>query len=268
MGFWADLHVHSTFSDGHHSPEELVHFYGQLGCGAIAITDHYADEVSFFGRWAHRLNRSLTKNNFKDYYAEIDRVAKIAWDTYQMLVLPGFEITRNSLYAKKSSHFLVIGKCQPICPSTDLELALANYKSQGVLLIAAHPLSTGRFEFQTLELWSQRDLLSKYFDAWEVNCAQLYYDEVANSGLPIIASSDLHHKRQINSYKTWMNCEPDFKKITDCIRRQNIQILDWPTLEDQITQSSAEQKINLCRKLHKSLKNIDLLTGNLTVTNH
>jgi 3',5'-nucleoside bisphosphate phosphatase len=35
-----DLHVHSTASDGRHSPEEVVRMAAQLGLAAISITDH------------------------------------------------------------------------------------------------------------------------------------------------------------------------------------------------------------------------------------
>lgn len=39
-GKWADLHVHTTASDGSMSPKELVRQAKAIGLGAIAITDH------------------------------------------------------------------------------------------------------------------------------------------------------------------------------------------------------------------------------------
>ena len=36
----ADLHVHTTFSDGTHSPEEVVEQAGKAGLKTVAITDH------------------------------------------------------------------------------------------------------------------------------------------------------------------------------------------------------------------------------------
>ena len=35
-----DLHMHSTFSDGTHPPEELARLAGSFGLTAIALTDH------------------------------------------------------------------------------------------------------------------------------------------------------------------------------------------------------------------------------------
>jgi|YelNatPaOPRAMG01_1025707.scaffolds.fasta_scaffold07505_7 predicted metal-dependent phosphoesterase TrpH len=37
---WADLHIHSSFSDGEWSPKEIVLTASKLGLSAIAITDH------------------------------------------------------------------------------------------------------------------------------------------------------------------------------------------------------------------------------------
>ncbi|HEY9071418.1 MAG TPA: PHP domain-containing protein [Candidatus Ozemobacteraceae bacterium] len=39
-GIYADLHVHSTASDGVFTPSELVRQAGDLGLGALALTDH------------------------------------------------------------------------------------------------------------------------------------------------------------------------------------------------------------------------------------
>jgi predicted metal-dependent phosphoesterase TrpH len=37
---WIDLHLHSTFSDGRHTPRELVEFAADRQLAAISITDH------------------------------------------------------------------------------------------------------------------------------------------------------------------------------------------------------------------------------------
>jgi predicted metal-dependent phosphoesterase TrpH len=37
---WADLHIHSSFSDGEWTPEEIVITVSKLGLSAIAISDH------------------------------------------------------------------------------------------------------------------------------------------------------------------------------------------------------------------------------------
>jgi hypothetical protein len=47
----ADLHIHSTFSDGKLTIPQLVDFYGRRGFGAIAITDHLCELASEFDAW-------------------------------------------------------------------------------------------------------------------------------------------------------------------------------------------------------------------------
>ncbi len=37
---WVDLHLHTTCSDGHHSPRDLVHLAAEAGMKAIAVADH------------------------------------------------------------------------------------------------------------------------------------------------------------------------------------------------------------------------------------
>src|SRR5436309_1016258 len=42
---FADLHLHTSFSDGTYTPEELVERAGQLRLAAVALTDHDTDEA-------------------------------------------------------------------------------------------------------------------------------------------------------------------------------------------------------------------------------
>jgi hypothetical protein len=42
----ADLHIHSTFSDGSVQIKEIVRIYGEAGFDVIAITDHLFDTQS------------------------------------------------------------------------------------------------------------------------------------------------------------------------------------------------------------------------------
>ncbi len=46
-GIAADLHLHTTFSDGVYSPAQLRQLAGEAGLAAIAITDHDATEGAF-----------------------------------------------------------------------------------------------------------------------------------------------------------------------------------------------------------------------------
>lgn len=220
-----DFHVHSTFSDGRLSIPQLVDLYGKRGFGAIAITDHLCEARTFLGKTAHLFERTLTPETFPEYLRVLDQEAERAWRQYRMRVLPGFELTKNTLFNHRSAHIVVLGVREFISADQDITTLLKTVRSKGGLSIAAHPVFTGKFEPQTYFLWSRRQELRELFDAWEVASGSTLFPEVAESGLPMIASSDLHHPRQINAWKTLLSCERHPEAIMQAIRRQNIDFI-------------------------------------------
>jgi predicted metal-dependent phosphoesterase TrpH len=218
----ADLHTHSTFSDGKLTIPELIDFYGQRGFGAIAITDHLCEEKSFLGKAAKYLEKTLTPETFPEYLETINVEGERALDQYNMVVIPGFELTKNSILNHRSAHILGLGITEFVSADQDaLDLARA-IRNQGGLSIAAHPVDTRKLEPQTYHLWSRRRELAHEFDAWEVASGAHLFTEVMNSDLPKIASSDLHSPRNINAWKTVLDCERHPEAIKVAIRQQNL----------------------------------------------
>jgi predicted metal-dependent phosphoesterase TrpH len=220
--FLADLHVHSNYSDGSMTIPELVDFYGRRKFGAIAITDHICEEQTLFGRAAKYLNVTLTKTNFDEYLEVIDAEAKRAWRQYSMVVIPGFEISKNSLSNHRSAHLLGLGVCEFVSADDDIAQTAREIKKQGALVVAAHPVSTRKFEKQTFHLWSRRQELEPLIDAWEVASGPFIFDEVLRSGLPMLATSDLHRASQINAWKSVFTCERSAEAVLTSIQNQDI----------------------------------------------
>ena len=220
-----DFHIHSTFSDGHATIPELIDLYGKRGFGVIAITDHICETNTFLGKSAQWLNKTLTPETFPHYIAQIKEEAERAWRQYRMLVLPGFEITKNSIFNHRSAHVLAIGLEQFVSADQDILSATREIRAKGGLAIAAHPVNTGVREPQTLFLWNRRHEWANEFDAWEVASGKKLFREVLTSGLNLIASSDLHHPRQISSWKTHVNAEKNPEAIKDAIRRQQLEFV-------------------------------------------
>jgi hypothetical protein len=217
-----DFHMHSRFSDGTLTIPELVDFYGQRGFGAIAITDHLCEQTSFLGRSAKWLSRTLTEATFPFYIEEIKQQAERALKQYDMIVLPGFEVTKNSILNHRSAHILAVGLDEYVSPDQDPLTIAREIRSKGGLAIAAHPVHTGSAEPQTYFLWNRRHAWADEFDAWEVASGAILFEEVLHSGLRMIASSDLHHPKQISSWKTELHCERNPKAILEAVRAQNI----------------------------------------------
>src|SRR5690242_18044961 len=102
----ADLHIHTTWSDGRLSIAEVVDCFGRSGHDVIAITDHIVNDDSVIGKVTHRMGLTVTKENFDAYRRDIDEQAKRAWDEYRMLVIAGAELTQNRVRRNNSAHVL------------------------------------------------------------------------------------------------------------------------------------------------------------------
>jgi hypothetical protein len=230
-----DFHSHSRFSDGHLKIPDLVDLYGKRGFGAIAITDHLCETKTFLGKSARFLERTLTEKTFPLYIEQIREEAERAWKQYRMIVLPGFEITKNSIFNHRSAHILAIGIDQFVSADQDPLTIAREIRAKGGLAIAAHPVDTGVSEPQTYYLWNKREEWKNEFDAWEVASGQKIFREVLHSGLPLIASSDLHHPKQISSWKTRLNCEKHPDAIKNAIRTQQLEFVYY---QDQCADQS------------------------------
>ena len=228
-----DLHIHSTYSDGKLSIPELVDFYGKRKVKIIAITDHLCEEETFLGKASNFLDKTLTKETFPQYLKEIEREAERAMSEYGMLVIPGVEFTKNSLFFKRSAHVLALGIKEYIQADLNIIEMLAEIKKQGALSIAAHPVSTRMVEHQTYYLWDKREELFDKFDAWEVASGPHFFDEVLASGLPLIANSDFHHPKQFKSWKTLIDCELNFSSLSQAVREQRIEFINFSELSSE-----------------------------------
>ncbi len=220
--FLCDFHIHSCYSDGKLSVAELVDFYGARGFGAIAITDHLCETRTFLGQSARVLQKTLLKNNFNRYIKEIRTQAERALRRYNMIVIPGVEFTKNSFSHRDSAHILGLGIHSFIDPDLSISRIVDEVHGQQGLVIAAHPVSTRKMEPQTYHLWDHRDELSTQFDAWEVASGAHLFTEVFESGLPMIANSDLHQPRQMSSWKTVLDGPRTLQNVFSGIKKQEL----------------------------------------------
>lgn len=229
----SDFHIHSNFSDGKHSIPEIVDFYGQRGFGAISITDHLCENLSFLGKAAAYLERTLTPATFPLYLEILKSEKKRAWRQFGMVLIPGVEITKNSFSNNRSAHILALGVREWLNPNLPVDEILADIRAQDAISIAAHPLSNQKFEKQTLHLWDERQLYAPLFDAWEVGSGVHFYEAVAKSGLPMIANTDLHRFSQISGWKSIVKAIPRAEFILEAIRTQNVSFQFYEESHDR-----------------------------------
>jgi len=219
----ADFHVHSTFSDGKLSIPEVVDLYGKRGFGVIGITDHVGETHTVIGKAAGHLGLCLTKATFPLYMEILRSEAERAWRLYRMVVIPGVELSKNSISNHRSAHIIALGIDKFMSADGDVADIAKMIRNEGALSIAAHPVDSGKLEKQTFHLWNRRAELALAFDAWEVASGDRLFPQVLNSSLPKIASSDLHIARQMTSWKTVLDCERNPQAVLEAIRKQELQ---------------------------------------------
>ncbi|NBX92760.1 MAG: phosphotransferase [Proteobacteria bacterium] len=221
--YLADFHIHSNFSDGKLSIPALVDYFGKREFGAIAITDHFCEDTSLIGKASTYLGVTLNRATFPIYCELLKTEKARAWEQYGMMLIPGVEITKNSISNHRSAHFLVLGELEGIDPNKDITETSDQVRAKGGLVIAAHPVSTQKLEKQTYHLWDRREGLRNKVDAWEVASGPYLFDEVGRSGLPVIANSDFHQERNMTSWKTVLRCERRQDAIFEAIKKQKLE---------------------------------------------
>lgn len=220
-----DFHIHSTFSDGKLTIPQIVDLYGQNGFDVIAITDHVCEQSSVMGKFAQYFEYSLTEATFPLYLEILKSEAERAWEQYEMLLIPGVEVTKNSIYYPRSAHILALGVQEFISADQPTLEILKEIRGQNGLSVAAHPVPNRKSETQTLHLWDNRDEFGPWIDAWEVASGAEIFIPVLTSQYAKLASSDLHVRKQINSWKTKLKAEKSQASVFSAIRNQNVDFI-------------------------------------------
>jgi predicted metal-dependent phosphoesterase TrpH len=221
-----DFHVHTRWSDGRLSMREVVDLYGKTGrFDAIAITDHILmkrDLLARAGRMVSLGTRefSVTEDRFDPYLAEIASEARRARRLYEMLVIPGAEITQNHIRSKKNSHIIALGMTEFVSADQPAEEILRAIRRQGALSVACHPhhRTTRRMEIGTCYLWDHRKRLVELVDVWEAANRDDLFSVTSLKHYPYVANSDFHKPKHLYSWKTLLRAEKNWDAIAHALR--------------------------------------------------
>ncbi len=225
-----DFHVHTQWSDGRLPLREVIDLYGRTGrFDVIAITDHILmkrDLLARVGRIGTLGRRAfgVREDAFDDYLAEIHYEAARARREYDMLVVPGAEVTQNQLRSKRNAHIIALDIKQYISADQSPNAILAEIRRQGAVSIACHPhhRTTRRIEISTCYLWDHRKELSDLVDVWEAANRDDLFSVTSLKHFPYVASSDFHKPKHLYSWKTLLRCE----KTWPAVRRALIENVD------------------------------------------
>ena len=221
-----DFHVHTTWSDGRLSIRDVVDLYGRTGrFDVIAITDHILMKRDLLGR-AGRLaslgfrHFSVTEDRFEAYMADIAAEAERAKRQYDLLVIPGAEVTQNHIRSKNNSHIVALNLREFISADQPAEDILKEIRRQGAFSIACHPhhRTTRRIEVGTCYLWDHRKRLVELVDVWEAANRDDLFSVTSLKHYPYVANSDFHKAKHLYSWKTLLKCEKSWEAIALTLR--------------------------------------------------
>ena len=221
-----DFHVHTDWSDGRLPLREVIDLYGKTRrFDVIAITDHILMKRDLFARAGRLLSLgrrrfSVTKDRFEAYLEEIDREAARARKLYDLLVIPGAEITQNHISGKKNSHIIALNIRDYISADQPAVEILREIRRQNALSIACHPhhRTTRRLEISTCYLWDNRKKLSDLVDVWEAANRDDLFSVTSLKHFPYVANSDFHKPKHLYSWKTLVRAAKNWDAIASALR--------------------------------------------------
>ena len=205
-----ELHAHTTWSDGSLSVAELIDLYGRAGFDVLAITDHTTRE-----------ERDVTAATYDAYVAEIDAEAERARALYDLLVLPGLELTYDDPDPRAAAHAVAIGLRRFVGVACGLDDALREARNAGAALVAAHPYAlddAGSSHRRTGRFAANGDGLIEFVDRFELFNRHTLFGWVADAGLPAVATGDFHRHEHLHTWKTLLPCARSDDAVVDYLR--------------------------------------------------
>ena len=206
-----ELHAHTTWSDGSLTLTELVDLYGMHGFDVLCVTDH----VMPAGR------PYLTQRAHGRYIDAIEREARRARDQYDLLLVPGVELTFHEGDPDNSGHALALGLRPWVSLDEGLEHAMRAAREQGAAIVAAHPhgrLPDPKAPRTTRWFWHNRDRVADVVDRWELINRQQTFGWIAELGLRPIASGDFHRLEHLTTWKTLVPCPKTERGLVEYLR--------------------------------------------------
>lgn len=216
-----ELHAHTRWSDGELTLAELVDLYGRNGFDVLAVTDHVVRSDDPW-RLPEALPLGLRKETFADYLAEIAAQAERARLEYDLLLLPGFELTYNDLDPLVAAHAVAVGCRSFVGVDDGIETALRAARGAGAALVAAHPYrgepgtaSPARATQRFARDWEE---LAPLVDRWELFNRNELFAWVAEHRLPAVANGDFHQLAHLYGWKTLLPCAKDERAVVAYLR--------------------------------------------------
>jgi hypothetical protein len=199
---------------------QLVDVYGQAGFDVLCITDHVvrSDDPQHA---PGGVPEHVHTRNHSSYVMAIEIEAARARVQYDMLVLPGLELTYNDPDPLRAAHAVAIGLECFIGVDDGIECALRDARRHGAALIAAHPYApaaAAEAPRATARFAADWPALAPLVDRWELINRRDVFGWVAQAGLPAVATGDAHEKEHVLTWKTMISCRKERASVLAHLR--------------------------------------------------
>ena len=208
-----ELHAHTTWSDGVLTLRELVDLHGGVGFDVVCVTDH-----------AYRLDdpapRGVDGWSWPAYLEDVEREAERARALYDLLLIPGLELTDNADDPDDSAHALALGLRRYVSMDRGIVDAILGARAEGAAIVAAHPYRADEWTplRPTRRLARERELFRPIIDRWEVANGAELFPWVAAERLPVVATGNFHRRSQVGSWKTLLPCAKSERAVIMYLR--------------------------------------------------
>jgi hypothetical protein len=154
------------------------------------------------------------------YRAEIERESRRARRRYDMLVLPGLELTYNDLDPDRAAHAVAVGLREFVSVDDGIGDAIGRAGALGAAVIAAHP-----FEDEPTDNPARRTRgqaadprLRSAVHRFELFNRSTLFSWVGRANLPSVATGDFHRLEHLDGWKTLLPCEKDARSVVAYLR--------------------------------------------------
>jgi len=205
-----ELHAHTTWSDGRLSVRELCDLYGRVGFDVLAITDHTTRTPGCVG-----------PRNHAAYLWDVAREGERARALYDLLVIPGLELTYDDPDPAAAGHAVAIGLRDFVGVTGGLHQALRAARARGAALVAAHPYEVAEAAGSsrgTGAFAASPSTWAPLVDRFELFNRDTLFAWVAGARLPAVACGDFHEPDHLATWKTMLPCAKDERSVLAYLR--------------------------------------------------
>ncbi|MGB2874108.1 MAG: hypothetical protein WBB76_01380 [Gaiellaceae bacterium] len=209
-----ELHAHSTWSDGAFGVPALVDLYGEAGFDVLAVTDHVL-------RPGRASAGAVSRANHGAYLAELEAEAERALARYELLLIPGLELTYDDPDPRRAAHVLALGAQRFVGLERGLDTSLVEARAGGAVLIGAHRYTlaaTAGAPRSTARLAEDPEWATAALHRFELCNRHDFFDWIARAGLPFVATGDFHRPEHLATWKTLVRCEKSESAVVDHLR--------------------------------------------------